>query len=253
MAMTQMIDLNADLGEGCGNDTEIMPYISSCNIACGGHAGDRESIAEAITLAKLSNVRIGAHPSYPDKEGFGRRSIDITEYDLETSLRKQLHLIKSVAADMGMPIVHIKPHGALYNDAATSEKLSWNIVNIAREVLPHAALMGLPDSKLELVCRQQKRLFISEGFADRRYNDDGQLVPRAQPNAVIENNEERCAQALALAQGIPLHTASGNFITKRVDSICLHGDDEAAVESATSINRVLKSAHFTIQAHIHDT
>ncbi|ACT57875.1 5-oxoprolinase subunit PxpA [Hirschia baltica] len=251
MAMTRMIDLNADLGEGCATDVDIMPYISSCNIACGGHTGDRESIAEAMTLAKLSNVRIGAHPSYPDRENFGRKPIEISDYDLETSLRKQLHLIKNVAADMGVPIVHVKPHGALYNEAANSEKLSWNIVNIVREVLPHAAIMGLPDCKLEQVAKQHKRTYITEGFADRRYDDAGKLVSRANPDAVINDNVERCGQALALAQGAPLQTLNGNFISMKVDSICLHGDSKGAVQSAQSINRALTSAHFTVQAHIH--
>lgn len=248
-----MIDLNADLGEGCGNDVEIMPYISSCNIACGGHAGDPASMLEAITLAKLCNVRIGAHPSYPDRDNFGRKSIDINANDLEASLRHQLSSMKAIADEMGVPIVHVKPHGALYNDAAQNENLSWQIINIAREILPTASLMGLPNSKLELVAKNQKRRFIREGFADRSYRDDGQLVPRSDEKAVIDDEMERCGQALALAEGGPMHTITGNILMLKIDSICLHGDSAGAVSSAASINRALSKAHFTIQAHIHDT
>ncbi|MFC7292129.1 5-oxoprolinase subunit PxpA [Hirschia litorea] len=251
--MTRMIDLNADLGEGCGDDAGLMPYISSCNIACGGHAGDAESMAEAVMLAKLNNVRIGAHPSYPDRENFGRTSMTMRDIDLETNLLDQMSTLKKAAVHYGVPIVHVKPHGALYNDALTSEKLAWIVVCSAREIFPHAAIMGMPNSKLELVAKQQNRHFIREGFADRRYTDAGQLVPRVRDGAMIDSDLERCAQALALAEGELIQTDTGNTLSLNIDSICIHGDTPNAVQSARYIKRALEIASFTVQAHIHGT
>ncbi len=253
MPRSQMIDLNADLGEGCGNDAEIMKYISSCNIACGGHTGDETSMREAMQLAKLNHVRIGAHPSYPDKENFGRASLDISATDLEESLRDQLQTIKRVASELGVPIVHVKPHGALYNDAASSEHLSWNIINVSRDVLPQAAIMGPPNSQLQKVAHAQSRKFIAEGFADRRYLQDGTLTPRSLGNAVITEIEALKTQALAMAQGNPLSCEGGKNITLDIDTICLHGDNASAIENAKQVHTILSQNNFTIQAHIHAT
>ncbi len=251
--MTRMIDLNADLGEGCGDDIGLMPYISSCNVACGGHAGDATSMAETLNLAKLKNVRVGAHPSYPDRANFGRHSMQMRDIDLEATLLEQMSALKRIANQLGIPVVHIKPHGALYNDALNSEKLAWLIICSAREVFPHAAIMGMPNTKLELVAKQQNRHFIREGFADRRYTDSGQLVPRSRDGAMIDSDIERCAQALALAEGELIQTDTGNSLTLKVDSICIHGDTENAVQSARYIKRALEIASFTVQAHIHGT
>lgn len=232
--MKTHLDLNADLGEGYPLDAQLMPLISSANIACGGHAGDVDSIRATVRLAHQHHVRIGAHPSYPDREGFGRKSMTLTPSQLVFSLTAQLWAIKAVSIEEGVSVAYVKPHGALYNDAARDPELARQIAQLIREIDPDLALMGLAGSELVLAGRNAGLTVIEEGFADRAYLPDGSLMPRDQPGAVLEQIDDVVVQALALSQ--------------RVDSLCLHGDNPAAIAQAQAIRTALQNAGIRISA-----
>ncbi|RFB05484.1 5-oxoprolinase subunit PxpA [Parvularcula marina] len=238
--MTRTIDLNADLGEGCGDDEGLMEVISSANIACGGHAGDEMSMRTALQLAKRHGVAAGAHPSYPDKEHFGRRSMTVEPEALLETLSMQIANLAGFAAEEFVTLRHVKPHGALYNDAARDPALAAVVLAAIRKVLPDAALVGLANSALEQAAHAAGHPFIAEGFADRVYTEEGFLLPRSEEGAVIEAESCRIAQALALAKGRPVATAKGDDITIPVETICVHGDTPGALNSAKAIRAALE-------------
>jgi UPF0271 protein len=209
------IDLNCDLGEGCPHDAELMALITSANVACGGHAGDPAGISATLTLAKKHGVQVGAHPGYPDKEHFGRREV---AYDSERVLQECLYQIGALlglAKGVGVPVRYLKPHGALYNQACRDAAFAEPVVRAAGVF--ELAVMGLPGSVLELKTKHAALRFIPEGFADRRYQPDGSLVPRSRPDAMIETAEEAVVQA-------KWHIRERGVVT-----ICVHGDNEQAV------------------------
>jgi UPF0271 protein len=232
--MKTHLDLNADLGEGYPFDAQLMPLISSANIACGGHAGNADSIRATVRLAHQHNVRIGAHPSYPDREGFGRKSMTLTPSQLVFSLTAQLWAIKAVSIEEGVSVAYVKPHGALYNDAARDPELARQIAQLIREIDSDLALMGLAGSELVKAGREAGLQVIEEGFADRAYLPDGSLMPRDQLGAVLEQIDNVVVQALALSQ--------------RVDSLCLHGDNPEALVQAQAIRDALQNAGIRISA-----
>ncbi|WP_373974631.1 5-oxoprolinase subunit PxpA [Chitinibacter sp. SCUT-21] len=232
--MKTHLDLNADLGEGYPFDAELMQVISSANIACGGHAGNVDSMRTTVRLAHQYGVRIGAHPSYPDREGFGRKSMTLTPSQLVFSLTAQLWALKAVSIEEGVSVAYVKPHGALYNDAARDPVLARQIAQMIREIDPDLALMGLADSELIKAGREAGLQVIEEGFADRAYLPDGSLMPREQAGAVLEDTQAVIVQALALSQ--------------RVDSLCLHGDNPAALTQAHAIRDALRKAGIRISA-----
>ncbi|MEO1656532.1 MAG: 5-oxoprolinase subunit PxpA [Pseudomonadota bacterium] len=244
--MARSIDLNADIGEGF-DDKAILPFISSCNIACGGHTGDRETVAATIKLALAEDVAIGAHPSYPDKEGFGRRSLDIEPKTLRISLIEQLELIKSVAETLGAAVGHIKPHGALYNDAVDSSEKANALLVASSEVFPGAIVTGAPFGVLKEQAETLGHPYRAEGFADRQYLDDGRLMPRSERGAVIANHDRQAAQAISLAEGRGATGPSGNAVPLFVDTLCLHSDTEGAAEGAQIIYEALTGRGITIK------
>jgi UPF0271 protein len=246
--MNRVIDLNADLGEGETHDAEIMALVSSCNIACGGHIGDVSSMERALQLAKTNCVAVGAHPAYPDRDGFGRGRFNISTKDLVASLEKQVDALVAVATRMSIQVSHLKPHGALYNEAAKDITLAHMIAQVAADLLPGARLVGPPASALLEAARQAGLGFIAEGFADRAYSDDGTLVKRSQQGAVLEGDHERCQQALQMAEHQQVKTISGKTITLPVSTICLHGDGTGALESARRIRAALEQVGFLVQA-----
>ena len=237
--MPVCIDLNADLGEHPHSDLDekLMPFISSCNIACGGHIGDEASVHKTIQLAKEHGVAIGAHPSYPDRTHFGRMVIDIAESALEQSLEHQISLVQRVCAENQVPLHHIKPHGALYNQSSKDEELSALIVRVIQKVAPAVPWMLLADSASEKVAKKAKHPFIREGFADRRYQSDLTLVPRAVSGAVLKR-EEIGRQVSNLA--IHRQVQANGWIPLEVQSICLHSDTESSVQLAREINELLQ-------------
>ncbi|SIO05806.1 UPF0271 protein [Parasphingorhabdus marina DSM 22363] len=233
--MSDSIDLNADLGEdesadGIARDVAMMEIVSSCNIACGGHAGSPELAARMLVAALQHKVAPGAHPSYPDRENFGRVSMAIAPDELAASLHAQVRLVLDVADRTGAKITHIKPHGALYNDAQDSEILSRILVDLAKtHQLP---LVGMVPSGLRDHARDQNIGFIAEAFVDRRYDKNVRLVPRSQPDAVIADQQERLDQGLALAKGRPIKISGGEELQISADTLCLHSDSNGALKTA---------------------
>lgn len=242
------IDLNADLGEGEPNDAALMPLVSSCNIACGGHAGDASSMRETLVLAKQHNVAAGAHPSYPDREGFGRKSLGMAHDHLRATLGKQIDMLKSIADDVGIHLKHLKPHGALYNDAAKDASLAHLIADVARTHLPDAQLVGPPASAMAGAAAQLGIGFIAEGFVDRAYTSGGALVARDQPGAMINHHQDRVAQALQIVQTRTVTTIEGDRIDLPAQTLCLHGDSPGAVISAQTIRAALKAEGIAVRA-----
>ena len=242
------IDLNADMGEYANdaeqaNEAALMPLVSSCSIACGGHAGDDETMRATIQLAKTYGVSIGAHPSYPDRDGFGRRTLEISENELFALLKKQVAALKKIADEEGAAIAHVKPHGMLYNDAASNLPLA-RLVAAAAEGF---ALVGPPGSALEDAAMQAGLHFAAEGFVDRSYQASGALTPRSQPGAIIPDAAARAAQALAIARGDMIRTAEGVLLSLAIQTLCIHSDSPGAVETAESVRKALQDAGFSIR------
>lgn len=202
------VNINCDLGEGLANDAELMPYLHSCNIACGGHAGDQSSIRETVKLAIANNVLIGAHPSFPDRKNFGRRAIEISSADLTHSLIQQIKAVHAECAAQGVKLHHVKPHGALYNMLPHDAELHAAVIEAVCAVDDSLLLYAPPAFSTKALT------VVSEGFADRAYLADGSLMPRTQDGALITN----AAQALTQAQSLDCET------------LCVHGDNPAALE-----------------------
>ena len=233
-----MIDINCDLGEGSGNDDQIMPFISSCSIACGGHIGDRDSILEALTLAKGNGVKVGAHPSYPDTEHFGRAMQDMPLPDLLESINSQIGLFLSCCKKLHMTCHHLKLHGALYNEASTDAPLAQHVVNLFKKLLPEAKVYAPWQSELEAVANRAGMSVWREAFADRNYHEDYTLVSRADFNAnvAVEHLDEHLHRLLE--EGC-VKTVSGVEIPMVVDTLCIHGDGVYALEIARKISRMI--------------
>ncbi len=246
------IDINCDLGESnsavdWATDLLLMPYISSANIACGGHAGNDQSMATSIQNCLKHNLKIGAHPSFPDQINFGRIAMDITDSKLQESLAIQLQSFKNICSKLNAPIHHVKPHGALYNLAAKDSHLAMLISETIATVLPNAKIMGLADSKMQSVTQALNIDFISEGFMDRLYHQDASLVSRNHPLAVHQGIDTCLQQAFHLATSQSIATLEGKDISLKVDSICLHGDTANAIEIAQSLHRYFKQKEIQIQ------
>jgi len=239
--MTKRMDLNADLGEGCAFDAELMSVVTSCNIACGGHAGDATSMRTALRLAKQHGVAIGAHPSFPDRENFGRTKSSLSGAPLETSLSEQVGDLKRFATEVEVPLTHLKPHGALYNMAAQDPDLAQSICNVMLELLPRGWLVGPPGSELEAAAKANGLAFVAEGFADRAYEVDGQLRDRKLEGAVFHDAETQVEQASSIAVHQKVRTHDGSTIPLPVETICVHGDTPGAFEAAKAIRAALEA------------
>lgn len=224
-----MIDLSADLGEGTPGEDELWPLLDSANVACGGHAGDETSMREAARLARAHDVRLGAHPSYPDREHFGRRSLAMPHDELRRSLVAQIASLHAIA-----PIEFVKPHGALYNDAHRDRALATVIVDSMREVDPNLALVAPDHSQMAAAARAAGTRVIREAFADRRYMPDGSLTPRSNPGSLL-TVDEAAAQAESLAREGAVIAADGSRIPIAFDTICIHADLEGALERLRAI------------------
>lgn len=246
--MRSHIDLNCDLGEGVGIEAAILPYVSTINIACGAHAGDEALIRNTIQLAKEQQVAIGAHPSYPDRENFGRTVLPITAEDLQRSVRQQIDLVRGIAFEEHYPITHIKLHGALYNQAAKEDALATLLVETIVAIDPLLLVFGLPGSALEQRAVQYNLRFVKEAFADRTYQDDGSLTPRTHPNALIEDNSDCIQQVLRMIRQQEVVTLSGKIISLSAETVCLHGDGLHAVAFAKSLWQELKKENIIIRA-----
>jgi 5-oxoprolinase (ATP-hydrolysing) subunit A len=231
--MKSSIDINCDLGEYSNHaladkDEAIMPYISSANIATGFHSGDPLTMLMTVRLCKKYGVAVGAHPSFPDREGFGRRNMDLGLDELYAILVYQIGALKSICETEGIALHHVKPHGALYNMSATHAEMSRVMIRAIRSVGEELVLYGLSGSEHERMAKDEGHPFAAEAFADRAYTTGGYLMPRSEPGAVYDNQRDSINQALSLAKTGIVTAASGEQIRLRVDSICLHGDHEDA-------------------------
>lgn len=226
------IDLNCDLGEGIGNDEAIMPYISSCNIACAAHAGNTATMRNTIALAKRHSVKIGAHPSYPDRGHFGRRVLDISNDELLGSIQEQVNDLKALLSESDITLNHIKPHGALYNEAAINEEVA-RVVVIAAKTLGDKIQLYVPYKSVIAELAQSEGIKTKyEAFADRAYEDNLQLVSRAIAGAVLYDPEIIYQQVIRMINDQQVATISGNFQKIIVNTICLHGDNPEALDIA---------------------
>ena len=232
------IDLNADLGEHPNSnlDEQIMPFISSCNVACGGHIGDERSVRRTVLLARDHGVAVGAHPSYPDHENFGRKIITMQPQELADSISEQIGLVSRICDEEGVSMHHIKPHGALYNHAAAEPFISELILNVIKDIAPGVYWMGLANSESERIAKRENYPFIAEGFADRQYEPDGSLRSRTKEGAVLGHGAV-IEQVVELVVNHRVNT--GEWLELDIQSICLHGDTEGAVTLAKEINHHL--------------
>jgi UPF0271 protein len=228
-----VISISADLGEGSPNEEEIWPLIASANVACGGHTGDESSMREAARLAQRHGVRFGAHPSYPDRENFGRKTIAIGHDLLRDSLIAQLSALNAIAR-----IEHVKPHGALYNDAHRNRILANIIVEAMQHISRDLAIVAPDDSQMAIAARAIGLNVIREAFADRRYQSDGTLTPRSVPGSTL-TIEESVAQAKLLATQSAVIARDGTRIGIEFDTICVHADMAEALERLRAIRAAL--------------
>jgi UPF0271 protein len=229
------IDLNCDLGESFGNDAAIMPYITSANIACGFHAGDASMMQATVRLAKEHGVNIGAHPGWPDFQNFGRNEMNLSADRTEALVLYQIGALAGIAKAEGMELVHVKPHGALYNQAAQDKVLAQAIVRAVKAFSRELILVGLAGSSLVEVGLESGLQVANEGFPDRAYNPDGTLMSRSIKGAVIESPEEVAGNAIKLIkEGIMFGARHVN-----VDTLCLHGDNIHAATNAKMLREML--------------
>ncbi len=231
------MDINCDMGENIGNDEDIMPYITSANIACGFHAGDSKSMQTTVRLAKKYGVAVGAHPSWWDMEGFGRREMLLPADDIEALILYQLGALYAIAKSEGVELHHVKPHGALYNQAAKDRTLANAIARAVKRFSGDLILFGLAGSGLIEAGVEAGLKVANEGFPDRNYNPDGTLVSRKEPHAIIMSSEEVAKHAVDLIQNGILF----GDVRVKVDTLCLHGDHPNAAQNAKLVRGVLEN------------
>lgn len=242
------IDLNCDMGEGCGNDAVLMNYVSSVNIACGFHAGDAATMLKTVGTAIKKGVAIGAHPSFPDREGFGRNAMNLPPQKVYDIVVKQIVALRDICDAAGGKVRHVKPHGALYNQAARDKGLAHAIVKAVKAIDENLVLYGLSGSVLVIEAKKIGLRTASEVFADRAYRSDGSLTPRSESNALIRDTDAALAQVLQMVQNKTVTAADGRTIPIIADTICIHGDGENALEFAKTIHRKLIKSGIMIRA-----
>jgi len=243
------IDLNADLGEGCGDDLAIIPLLSSANISCGAHAGSETDILRALKACKLHRVCVGAHPSYPDRANFGRQAMTMPASELIRSLQQQLRYFQQLADDTGVVLAYVKPHGALYNQAADDNDLARLVADVIKAHRADLVVLTLPGSALCHAAKSVNLPVYQEAFADRAYLVTGQLVPRNQPGAVLDH-QTALQQSLRLVQTGTIHSIDHQEILLAADSLCLHGDSPEALQLARELSIALQQAGIRIQSFI---
>ena len=230
------IDLNCDLGEDVGNDEAIMPHIASANIACGFHAGDEQTMRETLRLTKRFGVNAGAHPSWNDRENFGRKEMTVSPEETEKLVIEQIQVLATIAKEEGVTLTHVKPHGALYNQSAKDFELATAIARAVKTISVDLILVGLAGSRSMEAGRAMGVRVAAEGFPDRGYNADGSLMSRHLPGALIESSEEVARHALELVK------------TGHMDTLCLHGDHPHAAENAKMLREVLEKNGVKVSA-----
>lgn len=245
------VDLNCDLGESFGNykigcDDEVIPFISSANIACGFHASDPVVMNKTVDMAKRCGISVGAHPGFPDLMGFGRRKMDITPHEAKVMLQYQIGALDAFCKAHNIKMSHVKPHGALYNMAGKDIELSLAICEGIKSVNPNLILLGLSGSKMIEAAKMTGIKYASEVFADRAYNDDGSLVDRKKNGAVITDEDEAINRVIQMVKEGRVKSINGNDIEIQAQSICIHGDNIKALEFAKKIRHSLEYENIEI-------
>jgi UPF0271 protein len=235
------IDINCDLGEGFTTDDLIMPCITSASIACTYHAGSEKTMKNTVLLAIKHNVKIGAHPSFFDKENFGRTELKASPIEVYGLVRNQLMILQKVVAEHNSEMHHVKPHGALYNIAAKDPNIAKAICSAVKDFNPHLFIYGLSNSCLITEAHAVGLTAMNEVFADRTYQDDGSLTPRLLSNALIEDENKAIEQVLHMVQYGTVKTISGKNIPIHAETVCIHGDGKYAVQFAQRLNKDLKN------------
>lgn len=239
------VDLNADVGESfgiyrLGNDEELFPYLSSVNIACGLHAGDPLIMEETVKKALKSSLAIGAHPGYPDLQGFGRRKLSLSVKEVKSFLIYQVGALWGFLKVHKGRLSHVKPHGALYNDAAVNPELALAIAEAVQEIDPDLILLARSGSEMAKQARLIGTKVVEEAFADRRYLENGDLVPRGHPQALISDHAEASRRALTMVLEQRVQALNGSWIPLSFKSLCIHGDNPQALNLARSLRQVFK-------------
>jgi UPF0271 protein len=245
------IDINCDMGESTtdriiGDDAAIMPFISSANIACGFHGGSPSVMRDTILLAQQNGVAVGAHPSFPDLEGFGRREMDLPPRDVHAMVVYQVGAMKAMAGALGVRLHHVKPHGALYNMAARSQQLSEAIVQAVLDVDPSLVFYALSGSVTVSVARTRGLNCAEEVFADRGYEADGSLTPRSRAGALLPGADAALRQVLGMVRDGVVTSTDNRKVNLMADTVCIHGDGDHALDIARTLQVGLRSAGITI-------
>lgn len=241
-----IIDINADVGEGLGNESELMLYLSSCNIACGGHAGDRATMTKVVKLAKKHNIKIGAHPSFPDKANFGRVDMNMSAADLYSSLRKQIEDFQYVLQEENAQLHHLKPHGALYNLAARDENIAQVILEVLKSIAMPIKLYAPYQSVIAELALKENIEVTFEAFADRNYNEDLSLVSRRKTDALLTNKVKILDHILRMVKHEKVRAINGVEVSIKASTFCVHGDTRNALEILKYLNQELPKTKIKI-------
>jgi 5-oxoprolinase (ATP-hydrolysing) subunit A len=242
------IDLNADLGEGCDNDEALLALVSSANIACGWHAGDAKTMQQCVRWAIDNGVAIGAHPSFPDRENFGRSEMNLPLDEVIAGMLYQIGALAAIVKAEGGRLTHVKPHGALYNQAVKDPALADALCEAVRRFDPSLKFFGLAGSGMIEAARRAGLQPVEEVFADRAYNADGSLVSRKLPGALIESDADAIAQTLSLVRDHRVTAIDGSTVPVNAQSVCLHGDGAHALAFAQRIRERLASEGISVRA-----
>jgi len=245
--MMRRVDLNADVGEGMAGDAELIDIVTSANIACGLHAGDAQTMARTVDRCIARGVGIGAHPSFDDREGFGRREIDIAPEEVRALVLRQIETLAAIAGQAGARLSHVKPHGALYNQAARDPRLARAIADAVCDCDRNLLLVGLAGSALVSEGEAAGLRVANEVFADRAYRADGSLVPRSQPGSIIEDGAMGVERALRMVRDGTVRSIDGVEVPIRAETICVHGDTPGAAALARDLRDALISAGAMVQ------
>ncbi len=241
------LDFNCDLGEGCGQDAAIVPHISSASIACGAHAGDAATMRESVLLCLAHGVAIGAHPSFEDREHFGRRELALPPAGIHALVTRQVAILANACAEAGARLHHVKPHGALYNLAARDRDVATAIADAVRESDLTLLLYGLANSELTSAGETAGLRVAHEAFAERAYDADGRLAPRGTPGAVIEGFDDALVQVRDFIRNGIVVARDGSRVPIRADTLCLHGDRADAAEFARGLRTALEAEGVSIR------
>ena len=246
--MNLHVDLNADLGEGAGHDDELLALVTSANIATGFHAGDADTMREAISAAREHGVAVGAHPSLFDRDNFGRKELPVTAEQVFEAIDYQLGIFQAIAHSAGVQPNHVKPHGALYNMAARDEKLAAAIARAISVIDRKLILFASSQSKLAHAGETQGLRIAREVFADRNYLGDGSLVPRTRPDALLRNSKDAAERVLRMLRENKVRSVDGVDVDVRADTICVHGDNPDAVKFVRALRSCLEGEGVMIRA-----